>query len=45
MDDLEEAVDEAFPQHPEAEIILSFPGLVIQLGARMLGTQPSRPVR
>lgn len=26
----------AFPQHPDAEIILSFPGLGIQLGARVL---------
>ncbi|WP_329266824.1 IS110 family transposase [Streptomyces sp. NBC_01451] len=34
--DLEEAVDEAFPQHPDAEIILSFPGLGVQLGARVL---------
>ncbi|WUW01173.1 IS110 family transposase [Streptomyces sp. NBC_01471] len=35
-DDLAEAVEEAFPQHPDAEIILSFPGLAIQLGARAL---------
>ncbi len=35
-DDLEEAGDEAFPEHPDAEIILSFPGLGIQLGARVL---------
>ncbi|MGR8012172.1 IS110 family transposase [Streptomyces hypolithicus] len=35
-DDLAEAVEEAFPQHPDAEIILSFPGLGIQLGARVL---------
>jgi transposase len=34
--DLEEAVDEAFPQHPDADIILSFPGLGVQLGARVL---------
>ncbi|MFF4139580.1 IS110 family transposase [Streptomyces mirabilis] len=27
---------EAFPQHPDAEIILSFPGLGTQLGARIL---------
>lgn len=33
---LAEAVEEAFPQHPDAEIILSFPGLGIQLGARVL---------
>ncbi|MFC8013230.1 IS110 family RNA-guided transposase [Streptomyces cinereoruber] len=35
-DDLEEAVAEAFPRHPDAEVILSFPGLVVQLGARVL---------
>ncbi|MBH1937813.1 IS110 family transposase [Streptomyces sp. AV19] len=34
--DLEEAVAEAFPQHPDADIILSFPGLGTQLGARVL---------
>ncbi|WP_192583079.1 IS110 family RNA-guided transposase [Streptomyces albicerus] len=35
-DDLAEAVEETFPQHPDAEIILSFPGLGVQLGARVL---------
>ncbi|WP_306970977.1 IS110 family transposase [Streptomyces afghaniensis] len=35
-DDLAEAVEQAFPQHPDAEIILSFPGLGVQLGARVL---------
>ncbi len=35
-DSLAEAVKEAFPQHPDAEIILSFPGLGTQLGARVL---------
>lgn len=35
-DDLAEAVPDAFPQHPDAEIILSFPGLGLQLGARVL---------
>ncbi|MEF9915683.1 IS110 family transposase [Streptomyces sp. P5-A9] len=35
-DDLATAVEEAFPQHPDAEIILSFPGLGTQLGARVL---------
>ncbi|MET7724567.1 IS110 family transposase [Streptomyces mirabilis] len=35
-DNLAEAVEEAYPQHPDAEIILSFPGLGIQLGARVL---------
>ncbi|MEV7982132.1 IS110 family transposase [Streptomyces sp. NPDC086519] len=33
---LAEAVEEAFPQHPDAEILLSFPGLGIQLAARIL---------
>lgn len=38
-DQLAEAVEEAFPQHPDAEILLSFPGLGIQgiqLAARVL---------
>ncbi|MFI6448896.1 IS110 family transposase [Kitasatospora sp. NPDC050543] len=35
-DDLAKAVEETFPQHPDAEIILSFPGLGTQLGARVL---------
>ncbi|MCX5085764.1 IS110 family transposase [Streptomyces sp. NBC_00401] len=35
-DQLAEAVEEAFPQHPDAEVILSFPGLGVQLGARIL---------
>ncbi|WP_344016237.1 transposase, partial [Kitasatospora atroaurantiaca] len=35
-DQLAEAVEEAFPQHPDAEVILSFPGLGTQLGARIL---------
>lgn len=35
-DDLAQAVEEAFPQHPDSEIILSFPGLGIQLAARVL---------
>ncbi|MFF1505770.1 IS110 family transposase [Streptomyces sp. NPDC058316] len=35
-DNLAKAVGEAFPQHPDAEIILSFPGLGVQLGARVL---------
>ncbi|WP_420834308.1 IS110 family transposase [Streptomyces yunnanensis] len=35
-DDLAKAVQEAFPEHPDAEVILSFPGLGIQLGARIL---------
>jgi transposase len=35
-DQLAQAVEEAFPQHPDAEILLSFPGLGIQLAARIL---------
>lgn len=35
-DDLAKAVEEDFPQHPDAEILLSFPGLGVQLGARVL---------
>ncbi len=35
-DQLAEAVEQAFPRHPDAEIILSFPGLGPQLGARIL---------
>lgn len=35
-DQLAEAVEEAFPQHPDAEILTSFPGLGVQLAARIL---------
>lgn len=35
-DDLAAAVEAHFPQHPDAEILLSFPGLGVQLGARVL---------
>ncbi|MFD9790355.1 IS110 family transposase [Streptomyces sp. NPDC059070] len=35
-DQLAEAVEEAFPRHPDAEVLLSFPGLGIQLAARIL---------
>lgn len=35
-DGLAEAVETHFHQHPDAEIILSFPGLGVQLGARVL---------
>ncbi|MGW7180370.1 transposase, partial [Streptomyces sp. NPDC054855] len=35
-DNLAQAVEESFPQHPDADVILSFPGLGIQLGARVL---------
>lgn len=36
VDDLTEAVESPFRQHPDAEILLSFPGLGVQLGARVL---------
>ncbi|MFF7987748.1 IS110 family transposase [Streptomyces sp. NPDC007901] len=35
-DDLAKAVEETFPQHPDAEVMLSFPGLGLQLGAGVL---------
>ncbi|WP_031498865.1 IS110 family transposase [Streptomyces bicolor] len=35
-DDLAKAVEETFPQHPDTEVLLSFPGLGVQLGARVL---------
>ncbi|MFF1833349.1 IS110 family transposase [Streptomyces sp. NPDC058231] len=35
-DNLAQSVEEAFSQHEDAEVILSFPGLGIQLGARVL---------
>ncbi|MFC9916356.1 IS110 family transposase [Streptomyces sp. NPDC127197] len=35
-DDLAKAVEEAFPQHPDTDVLLSFPGLGVQLGARVL---------
>jgi transposase len=35
-DQLAEAVEESFHQHPDAQILLSFPGLGVQLGARIL---------
>ncbi|QUW84029.1 IS110 family transposase [Streptomyces mirabilis] len=35
-DDLAEAVEESFREHPDADILLSFPGLGVQLGARVL---------
>ncbi|SBT96037.1 Transposase IS116/IS110/IS902 family protein [Streptomyces sp. DI166] len=36
VDDLAEAVEASFLQHPDAEIMLSFPGMGVQLGARVL---------
>ncbi|MFG2379343.1 IS110 family transposase [Streptomyces sp. NPDC048504] len=44
-DQLAEAVEEAFPQHPDAEILLSFPGLGIQLAARILAEIGDDPTR
>ena len=35
--DIEQALGEAFAQHPDAAIITSFPGLGTVLGARILG--------
>ncbi|MFF4276806.1 IS110 family transposase [Streptomyces sp. NPDC001536] len=35
-DDLAKAVEEAFPRHPDADVICSFPGLGVLLGARVL---------
>lgn len=35
-DDLAKTVEEEFPRHPDAEILVSFPGLGVQLGARVL---------
>ena len=36
VEDLTEAVEASFRRHPDAEILLSFPGMGIQLGARVL---------
>lgn len=35
-EELAQAVEELFPQHPDAEVLLSFPGLGTQLAARVL---------
>ncbi|PJM98483.1 IS110 family transposase [Streptomyces sp. CB01201] len=35
-DELEEAAEQSFRQHPDAEILLSFPGLGVQIAARVL---------
>lgn len=35
-DELAVAVEESFLQHPDADVLLSFPGLGVQLGARVL---------
>ncbi|MET9387879.1 IS110 family transposase [Streptomyces sp. NPDC002928] len=44
-DDLAKAVAETFPQHPDADVILSFPGLGTQLGARVLAEIGDDPTR
>ncbi|WP_331751602.1 IS110 family transposase (plasmid) [Streptomyces globisporus] len=36
VDDLADATEKAFRQHPDSEVMLSFPGLGVQLGARIL---------
>jgi transposase len=36
VDDLTEAVETSLRRHPDAEILLSFPGMGVQLGARVL---------
>ncbi|HET6354002.1 IS110 family transposase [Streptomyces sp.] len=36
VDHLAQAVESSFLQHPDAEIMLSFPGMGVQLGARVL---------
>ncbi|CAM5620465.1 IS110 family transposase [Streptomyces hirsutus] len=35
-DNLAKAVEEEFPRHPDAEILVQLPGLGVQLGARVL---------
>jgi transposase len=40
---LETALHQAFEQHPDAEIVLSLPGLGSTLGARVLGRVRRRP--
>ncbi|NGO73806.1 IS110 family transposase [Streptomyces boncukensis] len=36
-DELAQAAEESFRKHPDADILLSFPGLGVQLSARVLG--------
>ena len=45
VDDLTEASEEAFRQHPSAEVMLSFPGMGVQLGARVLAEIGDDPAR
>ncbi|GAA2125208.1 IS110-like element IS117 family transposase [Kitasatospora saccharophila] len=44
-DDLADAVEEAFREHPDAGIYLSFPGLGVQLAARLLAEIGDDPAR
>jgi transposase len=44
-DRLADAVEQAFLQHPDAQILLSFPGLGVQLGARILAEVGDDPTR
>lgn len=44
-DDLAEAVEAAFREHPDAAIYLSFPGLGVQLAARVLAEIGDDPAR
>lgn len=44
-DELAEAVEASFREHPDAEIYLSFPGLGVQLGARVLAEIGDDPAR
>ncbi|MGW2540367.1 IS110 family transposase [Kitasatospora sp. NPDC001574] len=44
-DNLAQAVESAFREHPDAEIYLSFPGLGVQLAARVLAEIGDDPTR
>jgi transposase len=44
-DRLADAVEESFLQHPDAQILLSFRGLGVQLGARILAEVGDDPTR
>ncbi|MFD6650638.1 IS110 family transposase [Micromonospora chalcea] len=45
IDHLSAAVETAFQQHPDYEIITSFPGIAVQAGARLLGEIGDDPTR
>ncbi|MFF3889735.1 hypothetical protein [Streptomyces sp. NPDC001914] len=42
-DDPAEAMEVAFPPHPDADLLLSFPGLGVQLAARALAAAGPGP--